>query len=153
MSKENKTGGFRPNIMWFWTAISLVIAPAGLRKPSFKRWCKVAKYKVYKFLCRLGLSQSVYGRFGSVDYLACENGLKNTFVRVVNQDLSKYAKSINCPTLIVNGNADKDTPLKHAKSLHKLIKGSSLVEIDGDHFAFFRSPNAFAQTIKIFEES
>ena len=131
----------------------LLVAPAGLRMPSLKRWLKVVKYKTHKFLCKLGLSQNVGARFGSVDYLACENWLKNTFVKVVNQDLSKYARHIKCPTLIVNGNNDKDTPLKHAKRLKTLIKGSSLVEIDGDHFAFFRSPQAFAKTIHIFEES
>ena len=131
----------------------LLVAPAGLRKPSFKRWCKVLKYKMHKFLCKMGVCQNVSVRYGSVDYNACENGLKNTFVKVVNQDLTAFAKKIACPTLIVNGNNDTQTPLKHAQNLQKLIKTSSLVEIDGDHFAFFHNPQAFAQTIKLFEES
>ena len=101
----------------------------------------------------MGVCQNVSARYGSVDYNACENGLKNTFVKVVNQDLSAFAKKIACPTLIVNGNNDTQTPLKHAQNLQKLIKTSSLVEIDGDHFAFFHNPQAFAQTIKLFEES
>ena len=131
----------------------LLVAPAGLRRPSLKRWCKVAKYKFCKFLCKMGVCQNLTERFGSVDYNACEYSIKNTFVKVVNQDLSKYAKAIQCPTLIVNGNTDEQTPLKQAKTLHKLIKTSSLVEIDGGHFAFFQSPQAFAKTIQIFEES
>lgn len=131
----------------------LLVAPAGLRKPSFKRWCKVACYKVRKFLCKLGLAQNVTARYGSVDYNACEHAMKNTFVKVVNQDLSKCAKAIICPTLIVNGNTDDQTPLAHAKKLHKLIKSSTLVEIDGGHFAFFNTPQAFARTIQLFEDS
>ena len=131
----------------------LFVAPAGLRKPSFRRWCKVAKYKIYKFLCKMGLCQNLSAKFGSVDYNACEDCIKNTFVKVVNQDLSAFAKKIVCPTLIINGNNDTQTPLKHAKNLQKLIKSSSLVEIDGGHFAFFCSPQAFANTIKLFEES
>lgn len=130
----------------------LLVAPAGIRNPSFVRWCKVAKYKLHKFLCKMGLSQNITSHFGSVDYNACEEWMKNTFVKIVNQDLSKYAKAIECPTLIVNGNADTQTPIAHAKSLNKLIKNSSLVEIDGDHFAFFRTPQAFARTIQLFEE-
>lgn len=130
----------------------LLVAPAGIRRPSFARWCKVAKYKLHKFLCKMGLAQNVTSHYGSVDYNACESWMKNTFVKVVNQDLSKYAKSITCPTLIINGNADTQTPLKHAKSLSRLIKNSSLVEIGGDHFAFFSTPQAFARTIQLFEE-
>lgn len=131
----------------------LLVGPAGLRKPSFKRWCKVAKYKVCKFLCKLGFAQNVTVRYGSADYNACENSMKNTFVKVVNQDLSKYAKAVACPTIIVNGNTDEQTPLVHAKKLRKLIKNSSLVEIDGGHFAFFSTPQAFARTIQLFEDS
>ncbi len=131
----------------------LLLAPAGIRKPSFSRWCKVAQYKMHKFLCKMGLAQHVTARYGSVDYNACEDAMKNTFVKVVNQDLSKCAKSINCPTLIINGNADEQTPVKHAKRLQKLIKNSSLVEITGGHFAFFATPQAFARTIQLFEDS
>ncbi len=131
----------------------LLVAPAGLRKPSLKRWCKVTKYKIHKFLCKMGLCQNVTAHYGSADYNACENAIKNTFVKVINQDLSAFAKKITCPTLIVNGNTDTQTPLKHAKNLQKLIKSSSLVEIDGGHFAFFNQPHAFADTIKLFEES
>lgn len=131
----------------------LLVAPAGLRKPSFRRLCKVARYKIHKFLCEMGLCQNITAHYGSADYNACEDCIKNTFVKVVNQDLSVFAKKIVCPTLIINGNKDTQTPLKHAQNLQKLIKTSSLVEIDGDHFAFFRHPQAFAQTIKLFEES
>lgn len=129
----------------------LLFAPAGIRKPSFKRWCKVAKYKICKFLCKMGFSQNVTARYGSVDYNACENSIKNTFVKVVNQDLSKYAKMVACPTLIINGKNDTQTPLKHAQLMHKFIKNSALVEIDGDHFALFQNPQAFARTITLFE--
>lgn len=130
----------------------LLFAPAGIRKPSFKRWCKVAKYKICKFLCKMGFSQNLTARYGSVDYNACESSIKNTFVKVVNQDLSKYAKKITCPTLIINGKNDTQTPLKQAKLMHKYIKNSALVEIDGGHFALFQNPQAFARAIMLFEE-
>lgn len=129
----------------------LLFAPAGIRKPSLKRWCKVTKYKICKFLCRMGFSQNLTARYGSVDYNACESSVRNTFVKVVNQDLSKYAKMVTCPTLIINGKNDTQTPLKHAKLMHKLIKNSALVEIDGDHFALFQNPQALARTILLFE--
>ena len=130
----------------------LLVAPAGLRTFSMSRWLKVRKYKFTKFLCRLGLCHNLNQRFGSVDYNACDDGMKNTFVKVVNQDLSNFAKIIRCPTLIVNGRTDTATPLKNAKRLQKLISDAHLAEIDGEHFAFFQNPTAFAKTIQYFVE-
>lgn len=127
----------------------LLVAPAGLRKFSLKRWLKVSKYRCRKFLHSVGLVEKPSG-CGSADYLNCSDEMKNTFVKVINQDLSLYAKRIECETLIVNGRDDCETTLAHAKKLNKLIRNSTLAEIDGDHFAFFRSPKAFAQTIETF---
>lgn len=129
----------------------LLVAPAGLRRFSPKRWFRVAYYKTSKFFSKL-VGKQPKTKYASEDYANCSNAMRCTFVKVVNEDLSKYAKRVKCSVLIVNGRQDTATPLKHAKRLNKLIKGSSLVEIDGDHFAFFRMPTAFAKTIKNFVE-
>lgn len=129
----------------------LLVAPAGLRKFSLKRWFRVARYKLSKFFARI-FGKQPNAKHASVDYANCNDAMKRTFVKVVNEDLSKYARRVKCPVLIVNGREDSATPLKHAKRLNKLIKSSSLVEIDGDHFAFFRMPTAFANTVKNFVE-
>ena len=127
----------------------ILVAPAGLRKFSLVRWCKVRLYKLSKFWAKLHKAEPQI-RYASEDYVNCSDAMRATFVKVVNADLSSYAKRVRCPVLIVNGRQDLATPLKHAKKLNKLIQGSSLVEIEGDHFAFFRSPVAFANTVKIF---
>lgn len=123
----------------------LLVAPAGLRRFSLKRWLKVKAYKLRK---KLGLKNAEQS--GSDDYRNCSDEMKRTFVKVVNQDLSRYAKRITSQTIIVNGRTDTATPLKHARRLNRLIKNSELVEINGDHFAFFYVPQAFADTVKIF---
>ena len=123
----------------------LLVAPAGLRRFSLKRWFKVKAYKLRKKLGFKSAEQS-----GSDDYRNCSDEMKRTFVKVVNQDLSRYAKRITSQTIIVNGRTDTATPLKHARRLNRLIKNSELVEINGDHFAFFYVPQAFADTVKIF---
>lgn len=130
----------------------LFVAPAGLKKTSFSRWLKVKKYRLAKFFARVKGDKQPAPKHASADYLACSPQLKNTFVKVVNQDLSYYAKRIVCPVLVVNGKQDTATPISHARRLCKLIRRSQLVEIDGDHFAFFYSPTAFANTVKIFVE-
>ena len=127
----------------------ILVAPAGLRKFSLSRWCKVKLYKLSKFCARLRKAEPQI-KYASDDYVNCSKALRSTFVKVVNADLSSYAKRVQCPVLIVNGRQDTATPLTHAKKLNKRIAGSSLVEIEGDHFAFFRSPVAFANTVKNF---
>lgn len=127
----------------------ILVAPAGLRRFSFARWCKVKAYKMSKFFAKLRKTQP-QTKFASEDYANCSEALRATFVKVVNQDLSTYAKRVDCTVLIVNGRQDMATPIVHARRLNKLIANSTLVEIEGDHFAFFRSPVAFANTVKNF---
>ena len=127
----------------------LFVGPAGLRRFSLKRWWRVACYKVKKFLAKLKLAPSPTN-CGSEDYRNCSPIMQRTFVKVVNEDLSSYAKRVRCPVLIVNGRSDDATPLKQAKRLQRLILNCQLVEIDGGHYAFFYSPKAFADTVKNF---
>lgn len=131
----------------------ILVAPAGVRKFNFIRSLKVCQYKISKFLRRIGLVQNVSKCYGSVDYAACGDGLKNTFVKVVNQDLRCYAKRITAPTLIICGRDDTETPLKDAKILNNCVKSSVLTEIAGGHFAFFVNPAAFSETVRLFEEA
>lgn len=107
----------------------LLVSPAGLRRFSFTRWFKVKKYRCTRFLHNAGIIK-VPKTEGSADYKACSLQMKNTFVRVINQDLSLYAKRITRPTLIVNGSADTETTISHARRLNRMIKNSSLAEID-----------------------
>lgn len=125
----------------------LLFAPAGLHRFSLKRWCKTRLYKLKK---RLRKNKNVQG--GSADYQATPNELKSTFVKVVNQDLSAYARKARCKTLIVAGKQDTAVPYKDAKRLHRLVKNSDFVGVDGDHFALFYSPTEFARIIRLFAE-
>lgn len=127
----------------------LLVSPAGLRRPSLKRSIKVARYKLTRWLTKSGLLTKTYNG-GSHDYNNCSQEMKNTFVKVVNEDLSRYSKKITCPTLIVNGISDTATTLSHAKKLHKLIKNSELVPIKGDHFALFYNIDSFCKIIRLY---
>ena len=127
----------------------LLVAPAGLKRFSLKKWWRVHVYKLRKFFAKL-THTPLENKYGSEDYRNCTPVMKSTFVKVVNEDLSRYAKRIACPVIIVNGRDDEATPLAHAKRLQRLIPHSERVEIDGDHFAFFYAPTAFANTVKNF---
>ena len=129
----------------------LFVAPAGIRRFSLAREVKIVRYKLCKFMRGIGFCRKLPS--GSDDYNACPPHLKRTFLNVVNQDLSDRFKAIDAPTLIVCGDADTATPLKDCRRINKLVLGSELVKICGDHFALFRSPAAFAQIVRLFVQS
>ena len=51
---------------------------------------------------------------GSRDYKAASPIMRQTLVDVVNEDLSKYAKEIDCPTLLIWGENDTEAPVEDA---------------------------------------
>jgi pimeloyl-ACP methyl ester carboxylesterase len=82
--------------------------------------------------------------FGSADYKGLSPVLKQTFVKVVSEDLSTDAKFLKCQTLIIWGENDKETKLFMAKKLHKLIVGSKLYVLKGaGHFSFLDEKHEF----------
>jgi pimeloyl-ACP methyl ester carboxylesterase len=76
-------------------------------------------------------------RFGSKDYRVLSPVMKQTFVNVVNEDLSHDAKFIKTNTIIVWGDKDKETKAYMARKLKRLINGSKLYFLKGaGHFSF-----------------
>lgn len=126
---------------------ALLFAPAGLRRPSLKRWLKV---RYYKWCRRRNPARAK--RFASDDYLNASPALKNTFVKVINRDLSVCARNMRCKTLIIAATEDTAVPLAAAKRVSKLIKNSEFTTVEGDHFALFYTPQAFAEIVKLFVE-
>lgn len=77
---------------------------------------------------------------GSEDYRNASPIMRETLVNVVNEDLSKDAKQINCPTLLIWGTIDNAAPLEDAKKLEKLLKDGALIEIPGcTHYAYLEA--------------
>ncbi len=126
----------------------LIVGGAGLRRFSLKRSCKVLWYKVKKFAVVCGMMPHgiLYGS-GTVDFRNVDSGMYNTFAKVIRQDLSRQAGSISCPTLLVWGKEDTDTPLWMAHRYNRLIEGSQLVLLEGDHFVFLQNIDTFANII------
>lgn len=127
----------------------LIVGGAGLRRFSVKRTAKVMRHKVKKLAVKLGLLHPLaLNSCGSSDYTAvCGSCMYNTFAKVIKQDLSRYAKGIICPTLLVWGDSDTDTPLWMAHRYNKLIEGSQLVLLEGDHFVFLQQSSVFASIV------
>ncbi|MBR2967903.1 MAG: alpha/beta hydrolase [Clostridia bacterium] len=109
----------------------VLVDSAGLKpRKSIAKEFKIWRYKQAK---KAGRDVS---EFGSVDYLALPQVMKHVFVRIVNTHLDETMERIACPTLIVWGKRDKETPLYMARRLKRGIKDSTLVLLNGGHYAY-----------------
>lgn len=74
------------------------------------------------------------------DFLACDRF-----------DLLNEVHQIQVPTLVLCGQDDQMTPVRYSETLHRLIKGSTLVVLAGaGHMVMMESPPAFNERIAEF---
>lgn len=106
---------------------------------------RVRKYK------RLRKKNANLENFGSEDYRALSPLMKQTFVKVVNFFQDKLVKKITCPTLLVYGSKDDQTPLYVARRFERLIKNSRLEIFENEgHFCFLTQHEKFFDIVNGF---
>ncbi len=111
--------------------------------------------KKYLFkLIKLFLPQNMTDKFSNLlsseDYRNAGN-LKESFKKIVTQDIRENAKKIKIPTLIVWGENDKDVPLSSAKTLKAIIPNSILrIVWRATHHPHLEKPDKFIEIIEEF---
>jgi len=84
-----------------------------------------------------GLRLRYNARYSSTDFQAVSGVMRETFVKVVNEDLSAFAARVKPSTLLLWGDQDQDTPLWQAKILEKTIPDAGLVVFSGaGHYSY-----------------
>lgn len=134
----------------------VLLDSAGLiPKKSVKQKLRAKSFKAIKRALTLPVIKNYSGNllekarnhFGSADYNAAPQVLRETLVSLVNTDLRDIIPNIACPTLLIWGDKDTATPLSDAKIIEGLIKDSGLCVFENaGHFAFFEQQ---ARTIAI----
>ncbi|MBQ6323440.1 MAG: alpha/beta hydrolase [Bacilli bacterium] len=76
---------------------------------------------------------------GSRDYKAASPVMRETLVNVVNEDLSKFAREIEEPTLLIWGENDTEAPVHDAKELEKIMIDAGLIILPGTHYAYLEN--------------
>lgn len=131
--------------------IVLVDSAGIIPKRTFKYYIRVYKFKLMKKTFMLLSSngnkeerlEKFYNKYGSNDYKQA-GCLRQTFVKVINQDLRIYLPQIKAPTLLIWGEDDKDTPLYFGKIMEKEISDAGLVVFKGaGHFSYLDNINDF----------
>lgn len=93
----------------------------------------------------------LYRSIGEQDYLKTEGELRESFKKVIEEDLQPLIKNINVPTLIIWGKHDKMTPLSDAYIFKKEIPNSTLKIIDeARHGVHLQAPGKVAEFVKEF---
>ena len=89
-------------------------------------------------------------RYGSADFKSA-GALRETFVRVVNEDLLPYAARVAVPALLFWGDKDEDTPLWQGKLLEKTIPDAGLVVYPGaGHYSYLEHLGEFINVVDYF---
>jgi pimeloyl-ACP methyl ester carboxylesterase len=119
----------------------VITGGAGLvKKRTLKYKGKVAAYRAVKKF----FPTFAENHFGSKEYRTLSHVMKESYKKIVNEDLTDCLKSIKNPTLLLYGENDKTTPYnQEGKVFNSLISGSNLIKMKGGHFCFSDYPQQF----------
>jgi pimeloyl-ACP methyl ester carboxylesterase len=131
---------------------------AGIKSPI--PWPVALRLNVYKGirdgLYRIGartladtLRAAYNKRYGSTDFQQVSGVMRETFVKVVNEDLRPHAQRVQRPTLLFWGDQDQDTPLWQGQMLEKLIPDAGLIVHKGaGHYSYL---DALPETVRVLD--
>lgn len=138
--------------------IVLVDAAGVLPKRTWKYYIRSYRYKLAKKIAKIHWVNRLFSldekmkTVGSSDYRALKTDvMRQTFVKVVNQDLQPSLRNIQAPTLLVWGSEDQDTPLYMAKIMEKEIPNAGLVVFEGaGHYSYLDEFGRFVLVVQSF---
>ncbi len=118
-----------------------LMAAAGLSpRRTLWAWARVAARRWAFRLARQFTSEGpardrLRERFGSADYRAAGK-LRPILVKAVTEDLTAVARAVRCPSVLVYGDQDRETPPENGMRLNSLMPQSRLYVLRGfDHWS------------------
>lgn len=112
------------------------------RSPQYMR-----RVKLYRAVRKL-FPRYAEKHFGSEEYRKLSPMMKESYKKIVNEDLRGCAEKIVHPTLLIYGENDTVTPPDEEGAIfNRLIKSSKLNVMRGDHFCFCRRPDEFNRMV------
>ena len=129
----------------------ILIGSAGLvREKTPEELRRIKRYKLGKKLLsspplRIAFPnalEKLKNRSGSADYRSATPVMRETLVRLVNEDLSHLLPNIKQPTLLIWGENDDATPLSDGKRMEELLPDGCLVTVRGaGHYCYLEQPS------------
>ncbi len=124
---------------------------AGIKDSHDLLWyIKTYSYKLAKKLFP-EYARKYAEKVGSSDYKNSSGVMRQTLVKVVNDDIKDILKDINVETLLVFGELDEATPLSKGKLMEKLMPNATLVVFENDdHYAYINEAQRFNAVLDAF---
>ncbi len=120
------------------------------RIKRYKRGKKILSLPPVKALFPHALER-LQSKSGSADYRMASPVMRQSMVKVVNEDVREYLPRIEAETLLVWGDQDQDTPLADGQLMERLIPGSGLAVLAGaGHFSFLDQQYQFLAVMRSF---
>jgi len=116
-------------------------------------WFKMLKkiYLTFPLKNKQEKLDKFYKKFGSRDYRDAEGVMRQTMVKVINDNLIRLLSDIKAPTLLIWGENDEDTPLYMGEMMEKEIPDSGLVILKGaGHYSYIDNYEQFRAIINVF---
>lgn len=139
---------------------AVLIDSAGIvPKKTFRQKLSLRMYKAARCIMSTKVLHFLYPdavenmrkKRGSADYNNATPTMRSTLVKVVNEDLEPLVSKLNCPTLIIWGDADTATPISDAELMERLIPDAGLVVCEGaGHYSFLEQPAKVHGALKAF---
>jgi len=133
-----------------------LVASSGIRRKTIKKEIlkKIANF--LKFFSFLPFYSSIRKIFYKIviqksDYPYTEGIMKETYLKIINEDISSCFSEVSVPTIIIWGDKDDVLPVENAYFINQKIKNSDLVIIPGvNHDLERKVPEILAEKIKEF---
>ncbi|MBR2990997.1 MAG: alpha/beta hydrolase [Solobacterium sp.] len=95
--------------------------------------------------------EALRDRHGSEDYRNAKGVMRETFVKVVNDDVRELLPKVKCPVLLVFGDRDTATPIEAGRIMAAEMPDAGLAVFEGDdHWAFLHQAARFNTVMDIF---
>ena len=135
----------------------LLTGCAGLpNRTDAKLSARTRRYKRLRRLADNGVTRALFGgkvdiwrekliqRYGSADYKALTPSMRQTFNRVLAQDLTWCVDKIKNPVLLVWGKDDTATPIWMGEYMQEHMADAALIPFEGcGHFAYLEAYSRF----------
>ncbi len=125
----------------------VLTGPAGII--TNRGLCYRLKVKTYRLVKKIAPAYAER-KFGSAEYRSLSPTMKESYKKIVNEDLREEAAKVPNPVLIVEGKEDTTTPLKEAKIYLDRFANGRMVVVEGGHFAFAQYPLQFNLSVEEF---
>ena len=123
----------------YFDKMVLTGAAGVILKRGLRYQCKVKAYRLVRKLA----PRFAEKHFGSTEYRALSPLMKESYKKIVNEDLRNCAREIKNRVLLVEGESDGVTPMREAEAYLQCFENGRLEKMVGGHFAFAENPVLF----------